>query len=293
MFKMNLTDFTHDENFPFFIQYGEHEGSLFMHSHDNFSELVIVTEGSAEHIVDNESYHISKGDVFVISNETEHGFAKAKNFHLCNIMFRPSFWLNSDYDIAKTAGFQALFVLEPQYSKQSHFCSRLKLGVNEYVKISEICADMHSEYKEKRNGWQTLFISEFLRVASELSRLYSFDDLNSNDTMINLAKAIAFIETNYANDLTVTQLAALSNYSERQFIRLFKTAYGCNPTAYIRRLRIRHACRLLKSSDIPITEIALKCGYSDSNYFSRVFMQEMGTTPSKYRKSESIIGFEL
>ena len=72
MFRMPLSAFLQDESFPFFIQYGIHKEPLYLHSHDNFSELVIVLSGSAEHIVDSERYRIRKGDVFVISDETEH-----------------------------------------------------------------------------------------------------------------------------------------------------------------------------------------------------------------------------
>lgn len=75
---------------------------MLMHSHKDFSELVIVTEGSARHIVDNESYVISKGDVFVISGDTEHGFSDAQDLRICNIMFEPSFWTKNSYDIKKT-----------------------------------------------------------------------------------------------------------------------------------------------------------------------------------------------
>ena len=56
MFRMPLEAFTQDESFPFFIQYGEHEESMYLHGHDAYLELVIVLSGSATHIVDNERY---------------------------------------------------------------------------------------------------------------------------------------------------------------------------------------------------------------------------------------------
>ena len=56
MFRMPLEAFTQDEDFPFFIQYGEHDEPLFLHAHDSYVELVIVLSGSAVHIVDGEKY---------------------------------------------------------------------------------------------------------------------------------------------------------------------------------------------------------------------------------------------
>ena len=56
MFNMKLSFFTENESFPFFIQYGEHSENMGLHGHEDFSELVIVLSGHAEHIVDNERF---------------------------------------------------------------------------------------------------------------------------------------------------------------------------------------------------------------------------------------------
>lgn len=285
MLKMPLSVFTDDESFPYFIQYGRHEKDLFMHSHADFSELVIVTEGSAEHIVDNERFKIAKGDVFVISNDTEHGYEKTKNFRICNIMFTPKLWDGFDYDIVKTAGFQALFVLEPSYARQNRFKSRLRLNSEQYETVKRLCDRLSDEYSEKKDGWKTMFISGFLELVTMLSRLYSFSSLHSEDAVFSVAKAVSYIEKNFAENIPVSVLAKISNYSERQFIRIFKSTYGCNPTEYIRALRVKNACRLLKSTGLSVTEIASKCGYDDNNYFSRVFKAETGVSPSAYRNA--------
>lgn len=285
MIKMPLKAFITDESFPFFIQYGGHTGSLFVHSHEDFSELVIVTDGSAEHIVGDERYRISKGDVFVISNELEHGYDNPRNFKICNIMFSPNFWHGFDFDITKTAGFQALFVLEPQYTKQSRFCSRLKLNESDFTKICAIIELIHSEYNTKKDGWKTVCTAEFLRLIVLLCRLYSFEPDGKDGEVINLAKAVAYIQNNISEKVSVANLAKISNYSERQFNRVFKDAYGCRPVEYITNMKIGCACELLKSNHISITDAAIKCGYSDSNYFTRVFRKIKGVTPTEYRKS--------
>lgn len=285
MLTMPLSIFTDDESFPCFIQYGRHEKDLFMHSHADFSELVIVTEGSAEHIVDNEHFQIAKGDVFVISNDTVHGYEKTKNFRICNIMFSPKLWDAFDYDIVKTAGFQALFVLEPSYARQSRFRSRLRLNSEQYETVKGLCDRLSEEYIEKRDGWKTMFISGFLELVTMLSRLYGFSSLDSGNAVFSVAKAVSYIEKNFAESISVSLLAKISNYSERQFIRIFKSTYGCNPTEYIRTLRVKNACRLLKSTGLSVTEIASRCGYDDNNYFSRVFKAETGVSPSVYRNA--------
>jgi AraC family L-rhamnose operon transcriptional activator RhaR/AraC family L-rhamnose operon regulatory protein RhaS len=283
MFKMPLCAFTQDETFPFYIQYGEHEEALYMHSHDNFSELVIVLEGSAKHIVDSESYTICKGDVFVIGNETEHGYTDVNNFKICNIMFRNGFINPAELDISESAGFQALFVLEPHFSRNSHFCSRLKLEAENYTDVKNIVQEIYSEYYTHNPGWKTMVKAHFWRLAVTLSRLYSFEALDEKSGVLKLANAVAYIEKNFAESLAVSYLAQLSNYSERQFVRLFKETFGCIPMEYITRLRMQKARELLKMSDLSIAEVASCCGYNDSNYFSRIFKKYNTYTPSEYR----------
>lgn len=289
MFQMPLSAFIQDESFPFFIQYGEHKESLYLHSHDNFSELVIVLNGSAEHIVDGEYYHIQKGDVFVISDETEHGYTDTIDFRICNIMFRKSFLNLSELDIAEAPGFQALFILEPHCSRKKHFSSRLKLGINEFIHINQIVERLYQEYNRKQSGWKTMVKSDFFKLVVFLSRLYDFEKITDETGIIKLACAIAYIEKNYTETLSVSDLAKLSNYSERQFIRLFKETFGCIPMKYITNLRMQKSRELLRKSNLSIAEVASRCGYNDSNYFSRMFKKYNAVTPSEYRSSSTII----
>jgi two-component system response regulator YesN len=72
--------------------------------------------------------------------------------------------------------------------------------------------------------------------------------------------------------------------SPSYFLHLFKQASGATFTDYLTRTRIDKAKSLLLGSNFNITEIAYKVGYSDSNYFSTVFKNSEGMTPSAYRK---------
>ena len=284
MFSMPLEAFTSDEDFPFYIHYGEHKEALFLHTHDSYVELVIVLSGSAVHIVDGEKYPIQKGNIFVIAEDTEHGYDDPENFHICNIMFRKRFLDLTAIDIAGTPGFQALFVLEPQRSRTKGFSSYLKLLPDEQLKIEKMIAKLHNEYHGRASGWQTMVRAKFLCLVVELSRMYDTSRIENDVGIVKLAPALAYIERHFQEEMTVTELAGLTHYSERQFLRLFKEATGYRPMQYITRLRIHTACRLLCETELPVTEVAERCGYTDSSYFSRVFQQKCGISPKAYRK---------
>lgn len=75
--------------------------------------------------------------------------------------------------------------------------------------------------------------------------------------------------------------------TSRHFARRVKAVTGKDPTHFIRDRRMALACNLLSNTDLPISEIFVKCGIESANYFSRVFKIEMGMTPTEYRHSRS------
>lgn len=281
MNNMWLSYFTKDESFPFYIAYGNHDEDMFVHGHEDFCELVIVIEGSAEHIVDSERFPVRKGDVFVMGKEIDHGYDNCSNFHICNIMFRPEALLARDYDIKKHAGFHALFMLEAQLNNAQGFRSRLHLSHAEFSEIKILLDSAISEYDSEKPGKNTMLHAYFMQIVTKLSRLY--DAPAKHREISGIAEAAAFMEQHYMEDITIDNVLDISHYSQRHFIRLFSAAYNTTPQKHLMNIRIRHACKLLRESMLPITEIALRCGFGDSNYFSRAFRKMRGVTPSQYR----------
>jgi AraC-like DNA-binding protein len=73
--------------------------------------------------------------------------------------------------------------------------------------------------------------------------------------------------------------------SECTFLRKFREATGFSPTDYLLRSRIRRAEELLARRKLSITEVAARCGFEDSNYFSRQFRRVTGVSPRAHRRS--------
>ncbi len=280
---MKLHYFTQDESFPFHIEYGYHDEGMFMHGHDDFSELVIVLNGSATHIVNNERFEIKKGDVFVMNEGTVHGYENPKDFKICNIMFRTATFISENYDIRSLAGFHALFLLEPKYNSENGFKSRLKLPPASFADIEHIIKTALEEYKGDSHGRKTMVRSYFLQLAVLLSRIYGSNVHHKE--IEGISKTAAFMESHYMDDISINELLTVSHYSQRHFIRLFSATYNTTPQQYLLSIRIRHACSMLREKKLSVTEIATRCGFNDSNYFCRIFKKNIGVTPSTYRKS--------
>jgi len=98
-------------------------------------------------------------------------------------------------------------------------------------------------------------------------------------------KAMVYIHENYAEPMAREDIAHYVSVSEGYLSRSFNQETGLSLIHYLTRYRIQQAKQLLATGDKTITEIALGVGFSDSNYFSRVFRQEVGVSPLAYRLS--------
>lgn len=102
------------------------------------------------------------------------------------------------------------------------------------------------------------------------------------------AKCRQFIEDNCNMRLTVDDLSARYGYTASYINRLFKKECGMSPLQYQTSLRMEHAKRLLKTRpEMDIRSIAQAIGYEDAGYFSRVFKNELGTTPSEWSRKDN------
>ena len=93
-----------------------------------------------------------------------------------------------------------------------------------------------------------------------------------------------YIHQHYGEKLTLEQIAAAAAVSKRECLRCFRDCIGKAPFAYLLEYRVQVAERLLRTTDLPVTEIALQTGFNGSAYFSKVFRELRQISPSQYRK---------
>lgn len=114
----------------------------------------------------------------------------------------------------------------------------------------------------------------------------SKDLLESSDmhpVYARLAEVDQHIRREFYRTITMRELTCISGSSVTQLERFCKKVFGLTPRQMILRVRMDHACRLLRASRLSITEVALECGYADHSAFARRFKQAMGVTPSELR----------
>ncbi len=100
--------------------------------------------------------------------------------------------------------------------------------------------------------------------------------------------ALDIICNEYSNAIDLNDLARECHLSPSQFRRTFRKLLGTSPLQFILNVRLQAAADLLTNSRLSVTEIAMKCGFNESNYFTRQFRQHIGISPSEYRKQRYI-----
>ena len=100
-----------------------------------------------------------------------------------------------------------------------------------------------------------------------------------------LADVAQFVRDHLDQKISIAQLAELANLSVSQLERTFKTVLNVSPLQFVQKLRLEYAVKLLAIPEMSVTQISLRCGYSDHSAFSRQFKQFTGMSPTQFRKT--------
>lgn len=124
------------------------------------------------------------------------------------------------------------------------------------------------------------------------------DSLNESQPIINenedvessecqkcfIEESVKYIKEHFKEKLTLEMVASKVFMNPQYFSRAFKEDMGVSFSTYVNDLKIKHACRLLETTNYPAYRISMECGFSDPSYFNRVFRAQMNMTPIDYRK---------
>ena len=105
-----------------------------------------------------------------------------------------------------------------------------------------------------------------------------------------LENVFNFILTNYANVVTLDDVANVANLTPHAFCRFLRMHTRKTFSQLLNEVRVEHACRLLRDSTQSVSQIAFECGYANLSNFNRQFKQLMNLTPREYLKSVSELG---
>lgn len=275
------------DGMPLRVMHIPHHADTRLHTHD-FSELVVVLQGSGVHISPAGDYPIHAGDVFVLHGDQAHGYRDTAGLSLVNILFRLDELAIPLLDIVSLPGYHALFTLEPRFRQRDSFESRLRLTPEQLQQISEMAQRLTREYGSQTPGRKFTVTAYFMLIVADLCRYYSHLEDPAAQPLLRLGRIIGYLQQHYTEHLTLDDLASVGCMSRRTLTREFRKAMNCSPIDYLIRVRIDRAQALLRDDSLSITEVAFRVGFQDSNYFARQFRVLVGCRPRDLRGRQGV-----
>lgn len=157
-----------------------------------------------------------------------------------------------------------------------------------YKTLKKYMQESYDEYVSKDVCYKLPIRANIYLMMTALLRYYC-GSKNELDRMIyhnvmRLRPVITYIAEHYKEKIYIETLSDMITVSPDYFTKMFKDSIGRTPIDYINGLRINRAMQMLATSDISVNDISDGLGFSNSNYFHKIFKQYMDTSPAAYRK---------
>lgn len=248
------------------------------HSHE-FIEMIYVCDGSAKHEYKGQTVSLSKNQfVFVDSGEKHRLTHKSEDLCVIQCLFVPAFL---DASLGKSRTFADVLnhylVGHAPLSESDGF-----VFSDENGRAESILEEMLAEFSAKQPGYAEFIRADFIRVLLLAMREIHAASRIHDEKVRRMAE---FAERDYAEKELLRKVAYVLGYSESYLSAAFKSELGMTFSDFLRKTRMRVGCHLLADTSFSVEEIAERCGYADVRSFRKKFIQIMGMTPVKYRKS--------
>lgn len=279
--RLLVSDFFHNPSFQLRVLKREPEINYQLHTHE-FYELVFVFSGAGTHNTASGSFAIRAGDVYIIRPGFAHGYSEVRSMNLYNVIFTGKILREHTYDLKKMPGFAAMFAPDadsgPLYARLSQTqLANLLPGLDTIRK--------ESESDEEDAGYRVMAYASFLRLLTSLFRIRQESQSLNEAKEPRLAEVFSYLRGKMDSPVTISELSDIAAMSPSTLNRYFRETTGYSPVEYHLRTRIAASCRLLRTTDMPVSIIAQQFGFQDANYYSRAFRSTMETTPLAYRNS--------
>ncbi len=260
-----------------------HENTSVEYHYHNYIELLYILDGEHKAWVDGTLYTVSEGDIILINSSYVHGFEYYEGSYLC-LRFDPEVIYNSHKN---AVGMKYILPFILNGSKHNAIFRKNNL---ENSNVPELLFRIHKEYNEKHFGYEyasQIMINEiylwFLRYWNNRKINMDFENEVTSGTAKWLNKVFTYVAENYSLSITTLEVANLCNMSYSYFSRSFKKIMHKSFSEYLNYVRITEAEKLLLTTDMNITEIAVSVGFSTSSYFIQQFKNFKSSSPKQYK----------
>ena len=262
---------------------------------DTCFALMILYEGMARFQVGDLSFEAA-APCFVCFDELHSPkLIKKRGLKCDSIYFSPTFLnVNMTFSRVHSGSYEQmaevhdLFLLKPFTDAHRYV---FPIFDEDLESMKRLFSRLENELREQPDWyWSCRSRSYFIEMMLLLERTYGVVKHNlifvENSKQIqnpHLEKAVVYIENNYADEITLEDLIKAASLSRSSLAQLFKNELGMTPIEYAWHHRIMVAHKLLSFTNLPIKDIALRCGFKTVQHFSRKFEETHGCSPTTFR----------
>jgi AraC-like DNA-binding protein len=254
------------------------------HWHEEM-ELFKVLKGRFRFQIASDFYQVDEGDLLFVNSGELHSAEADKNTDASYqaVVFSPQM-LAAAMGEQISAKYLAP-LLEGRLKVQRLFENNEISG----IQMQKDFGSIFQLLSEKPIAYEILLKASLLDIFGLLvtSRAETYPkDIHIAQPVGYIKEAISYMQNHYSEKITVAMIARYCNISEGYFSRQFHHYVLNSPICYLNRLRLLYSAEMLNNTDKKILDIALDCGFCSFSYFIHVFRENMGCSPSEYRRRE-------
>ena len=257
-----------------------------LHTH-SYLEMAYVEDGTCTHILNGQKVTLKKGDYFIIDYNCAHQYFDegSDGIKLINCMFQPIFIDPSKANCNSFKNLVSSYAINIDYNS-------LKFDPSHYIfhddsgYILSLFLQMYEEYCFKKVGYL-----EFLRYALSqiiILTLRKIYDTTIADKSMLSKSIIKIIKLRYNENNLLKSICEELHYTMPYLSSAFKKETGMTFKEYQTNVRIDYACKLLTTTNEKIPQVAEEVGYKSLHFFTSVFKEKTGVTPTEFRKIAKI-----
>ncbi len=257
------------------------------HIHDCY-EIGVITSGYGVFVLGDEEYPFQTGQVFIINDLQPHMAYtddSCETVGLFVVHFHPAIitdsWITkmrSETWLPFTLDFNRSGPMIPLHDPSTPI-------------LRDLLNQIADEAEQQEHAWEIVTGGLLIQAAGHLARrlLHEQDTPpqyhERREALRRISSALRLVESRFADPLTLDDMAQAALVSRSHLCALFNTALGASPIAYRNSRRLVEGERLLRSTDLPIHEIAYSVGFSSAQEFNRLFLRQVGMQPSQFRRA--------
>ena len=252
-----------------------------MHWHNEL-EILFILKGSIELRIGSELYLLKENDLILINSKEVHNTSRTQEENIVLAL-----QINPEY-------YDRLY---PKFSNMYFKCNSLVAGEKEeeaFGILRSFLAKIAWETNKKREGYKLIIGSQLNLLGAYLVNRFDYhliEDVKTiatDNDIYRLEKIVTYINENIEQKITLKEIASREHISPYYLSHFFKGKMGISFQEYINIIRLDKATSLLITTNETITDIALKCGFSSTNYFNKLFKENYNLTPTEYREKNFI-----